>query len=257
MKIFTRISLTAALAASLVLPALLASPAAAVDGTPATNSSDSTAGTRNSTPNSDTNTTRLTNIKTKGDAEIARRLKTLNTLATRISAATKLTTADKTSLTNQVNDEIANLTTLKTKLDAETTVAGAIADVQSMITDYRVYALIVPKVQLVKAADDQQAVEDKLTALIAKFETRLNAAKSQGKEVSALQAKLDDMKTQTTTAQGISSSIETKVITLQPSDYDSDHSVLSGDMAQLKTAHSNNEAAYNDAKAIVAGLKAL
>jgi hypothetical protein len=199
----------------------------------------------------------LSNIITRGDQEITRRLAQLNKLSSLITASKHLTASDKTTLSGEVTTEISGLTTLKTKLDAETTVAGAGADAKSIITDYRVYALITPKVWLIKTADDQQTAEAKLSALITKFQTRITAAKSQGKEVTALQTALDDMTTQVKNSQAICSGIEAKVLPLQPTDFDSDHTILTGDAAQLKTAHAANEAAYTDAKTIVTGLKNL
>lgn len=211
----------------------------------------------------DTNTASTTDqqhlqtIISKGDQEITRRLATLNTLDSKINAATKLNATDKSYLTAEVNGEITGLTTLKTKLDADTTLAAARADAQSIFNEYRVYALVAPKVSLVKVADDQQVVEGKLTALIQKLQTRINTAKSNGKDVTTLQNQLNDLTTQVNNAQSISSSIEQKVLTLQPSDYDSNHAILSGDSTQLKAAHSDNEAAYNDAKNIISELKNL
>lgn len=215
----------------------------------------SAAATTTTTTTSDT--TRIQTIITRGDQEISRRLTSLNGLSAKISGASKLTAADKATLSAEVSTEVSGLTTLKAKLDAETTLAGAKADAQSIVSDYRVYALIVPKIELVRAADDQQVTESKLTALATKLQTRLTTAKNNGKDVTALQAKLTDMTSQIANAQSISSGIEAKVINLQPSDYNSDHSVLSGDAAQLKTAHADNQAAYSDAKAIVAGVKSL
>lgn len=201
--------------------------------------------------------TRLQNIISKGDQEITRRLSSLTTLSAKINAATRLTASDKTTLTNEVNDTITGLTALKTKLDSETTITAARADAQDIYTEYRVYALVAPKINLIKVADDQQVVEQKLQTLIQKFQTRINAAKAKGKEVSAIQDTLSDMNANATASASVSSSIEAKVIGLQPTDWNSDHQILSGDSAQLKTAHIHNVAAYNDAKQIVAGLKAL
>ncbi len=201
--------------------------------------------------------TRLQNIISKGDQEIARRLASLATLTTKINAATRLTASDKTTLTNEVNDTISGLNTLKTKLDSETTIAAARTDVQDIYTEYRVYALVAPKINLVKVADDQQVAEQKLATLIQKLQSRITTAQSKGKEATALQNALNDMTTKVNAAQSISSSIQSKVIGLQPTDYNSDHAILSGDSAQLKSAHADNQAAYQDAKQIVAGLKAL
>jgi len=213
--------------------------------------------TNPSNTNASSEKAKLQKIISRGDQEIARRLDSLSKLVSKINAATKLTDADKATLTAEVNATISGLNTLKAKLDAETTVAAARADVQSIYTEYRVYALVTPKVSLTKVADDQQVAEQKLQTLIQKFQTRLNAAKAKGKNVSALEAVLNDMIQKVNASASVSSAVQAKVIGLQPTDYNNDHATLSGTSAQLKTAHADNVAAYNDAKQIVAGLKDL
>lgn len=200
---------------------------------------------------------RLQLIINRGNSEIQRRLSTLQSLSSKINSATKLTASDKAALSSEVNDEISGLTTLKTKLDADTTVAAAKTDAQSIITGYRVYALIVPKVNLIKAADDQQVAESKFSALATKLQTRLSAAQSAGKSVTALNSGLTDMKNKIAAAQAISSKIEASVIGLQPGDYNTDHSILNGYRDQLKTAQTDIQAAVSDATNIVSGLKNL
>jgi hypothetical protein len=243
MHICKRIIITTAALATVVTPslALATTYAAASDESgPAT---------------TDKGSDRLAAIKTKGDAEITRRLATLNALTSKISNSAKATATDKTTLSGEVTTEISGLTALKAKLDAETTVAGAAADVASMVTEYRVYALLVPKMSLIKTADDQQAVEAKLAALATKLQTRITAAKSSGKDVAIMQASLDDLNAKVAAAQAISGSVEKTVLPLQPTDYNSDHSLLSGYRDQLKTAHTDNQTAFADAKSIVAALK--
>ena len=211
----------------------------------------------NANANTSNEKARLQNIITRGDQEIARRLASLSTLSSKINAATKLTSSDKATLTAEVNATVDGLNALKAKLDADTTVAEARTDVQSIYTEYRVYALVAPKIALVKVADDQQVAEQKLQTLIQKFQTRLNAAKAKGKNVSALETVLADMTQKVSASVSVSSAVQAKVIGLQPTDYNNDHAVLSGDSAQLKAAHADNVAAYQDAKRIVAGLKGL
>lgn len=196
-------------------------------------------------------------IITRGNSEITRRLSTLNTLSSKISAATKISSGDQASLSSEVSTEISGLTSLKASLDADTTVAGAQADAQSIINGYRVYALIAPKVDLVKTADDQQVAEGKLTNLATKLQTRITAAKSDGKNVTSLESALANMNSHISAAQAISSKIETSVINLQPSDYNSDHSILSGDRDQLKTAQTDLQAAVSSGTTILSELKSL
>ncbi|HKU18791.1 MAG TPA: hypothetical protein VJP80_05980 [Candidatus Saccharimonadales bacterium] len=255
MKTFLKRTIIMPLIVAICAPLVAVSVASAASTERSTNDTSTSPTTNSSTATS--GETALATFKTKGDAEISRRLKTLDTLTTKISANTKLSASDKTALTAEVTSEISGLTALKTKLDAETTRAGAIADVQSMISDYRVYALIVPKVELLKTADSQQQTQDKLTTLAAKLQTRITEAKTAGKDVTALQTQLDQMKAQISAAQALSTAEQTKLLALQPTDYDADHTVLLAIITQLKSAQSMNQTAYNSAKSIVAGLKAL
>lgn len=199
----------------------------------------------------------LSNIIAKGNKEIARRVSALNSVLVKITSDTRLSASDKTTLTNQVKTELSNLETLRTKLDAETTVAGARADVQSIVNEYRVFSLVFPKIWLIRTADDQMVSEARLATLITKFQTRLNAAKSKGKNVAAIQETLSDMQTKVANAQAISSSVQQKVIALQPSDFNTDHAILNGDQAQLKDAHADIQAAMADAQTIIKGIRSL
>ncbi len=200
---------------------------------------------------------RLQNIITKGNQEIARRLSTLNALSNRISSTTKLSAADQASLQAEVTIESSGLTTLKAQLDTATTVSAAGTAAQDVITEYRVYALVVPKVFLIKTADDQQVVQTKLTGLAQKLQTRITADQTAGKDVSTLQTELTSLNGTISSAQSISSSVEQNVLPLQPSDYDSDQTVLAQYYSQLKTAHADNQTAYTNAKTIVSDLESL
>ncbi|HUD07128.1 MAG TPA: hypothetical protein VMR34_04525 [Candidatus Saccharimonadales bacterium] len=222
-----------------------------------TNSTSTSGSTTTTTLTATQQAQHLTNIISKGNQEITRRLTTLGTLSRKISSSTKISATDKTTLSAEVNTEITGLTSLKTQLDADTTLTAAGTDATSIFTEYRVYALVVPKVELTKTADDQQITEAKLSSLAQSLTIEINTEKTNGKDTTSVTATLTDMTTQIANAQAISSAMETKVLPLQPSDYDTDQTILSGDAAQLKMAHSENEAAYADAKSIVATLKTL
>jgi hypothetical protein len=216
------------------------------------------AGAANSNAASSTaQTKQLQLIISRGNNEITRRLTTLNKLSSKISSDTKLSASDKSNLTDEVNTEIGDLTSLKTTLDGETLVANAKTDAQSIFTEYRVYALVMPKIYLVKTADAQQITETKLTTLAGKIQNDITADQKAGKDVSSLQTTLNDMTAKVQAAQSISSNIESSVVNLQPSDYNSDHTVLSGDNAQLKTAQSDITATVTDAKSLVSSLASL
>lgn len=194
---------------------------------------------------------RLANVISKGDQEIARRQATLTTLNAKIAAANHLTDSNKAALTSQVNAAAAGLTALKTKLDSETTLDAAHTDAKSILDSYRVYALIVPKISLIRTADSEQATAARLISLAAKLQTRITDANKS----TELQATLDHMITQANTAQATASAVQAKVLTLQSTDYNNDHTLLSGYRDQLKTARTTLQTSIADAKTIITALK--
>lgn len=212
--------------------------------------------TQTATTNSATQT-KLQLIISVGNGEIQRRLTTLNNLTTGINAAQFLSSGDKTSLSDEVSTETTDLTGLQTKLDAETTVAAATTDDLNVITEYRVYLLVVPKIYIVITADNQQATEAALTSFANNCQSLITTAQNAGKNVTSLQSELSNLNSEVSASHGISSAMEAGVIGLQPSDYNSDHTILVGDYGKLQTAQSDNEAAINDANELLTGLQSL
>jgi hypothetical protein len=233
------------LGAALIVCGLVIAPAAAA--TSASLSTSTNASASSGSGDSVANQTRIELIISRGDGEINRRLVTLKTLDTKINSAAKLSASDKVSLTTEVNNEISGLSSLETTLDQATTVSAAVADGQSIITDYRVYLLVVPQVNLVKTADDQQLAEAKLMTLAAALTTRLS-----GSTNTALVADLSDMKAQISAGQGLSASVETTILGLTPTGYSSGE--LTTYRNQLSTAQTDNKAALKDGQAIVSEL---
>lgn len=199
----------------------------------------------------------ITNLKTKGAAEIDRRLTNLSAASAQLDTAQKLSADNKAALAKQIQDEVTGLTALKTKLAADTTLATARADVASIVTDYRVYVLMLPKTRLITAADRLTVAQDNLAVLQSQLASRVNAAKSNGKDVSALQAELSDMQTNISDATAQLTGLTDKLLAVQPSDYNTSHAALStyrqAEAAALKAV----QTARADAQKIADGLKAL
>jgi DNA repair exonuclease SbcCD ATPase subunit len=201
--------------------------------------------------------TRLTNLKTRGDAEIARRLNSLNAALGKISSLTSLAAADKTALTTEVQNEISGLGTLKTKLDAETTLAAARTDVQSIITEYRVYLLVLPAARLVEAIDRLADVENKLTTLQAKIQGATDKDQNAGKNVAAIQKNIANLQAKINEAQADTTGLTAKLLALKPADINANHTVLAQYRTAIGNAQTAVKAARDDAKQAISGLAAL
>lgn len=212
----------------------------------------STAAVASGTANSATSTTtsvvpdKLSDIISRGDSEITRRIKTLNKLDALINASIKISASDKTTLTTEVNNEISGLTADKTSLDAATTLTAAHTAAQAIFTEYRVYLLVVPQVKLIRAADRQQQIEASLTTLANNITTELGSSIT-----STESSDLSSMKTDISNASSLSSSVETAVLALTPANFNNNHAVLVQYNKQLNTAASDIQQAISEAKTLV------
>ncbi|MDB5178247.1 MAG: hypothetical protein JWN01_190 [Patescibacteria group bacterium] len=202
-------------------------------------------------------TQRIVNLQTKGSAEIDRRVANLNAALAKLSAGTKLSAANKAALAKQIQDELTGLAGLKAKLAADTTLATARADVASIVTDYRVYVLMLPKARLVATDDRFGVAEDRLNTLATKLQAAITARKAKGKDVTALQTSLDDMKAKIASAQSKTTGLADKLLALSPSDYNANHASLIAYRDALKGSQAGLKTARDDAQSIITALKNL
>lgn len=107
---------------------------------------------------------RQTLKKERSYQEIDRRINGLNKLIEHINAMKHITESQKSNLTSQVQAEIDSLKTLRAKIEGDTDLATLTADKQSIITSHRVYALFLPKIQIMSHADRILTVADEMKA---------------------------------------------------------------------------------------------
>lgn len=189
-------------------------------------------------------------LKIRAGQEIDRRTASLNKLITTINNIKRLTSDQKSSLVGQIQVEITNLATLKAKIQGDTDLATVKTDVQSVIKSFRVYALFMPKVQIMAHADQIFAIVDDMNKATPKLQTRIDNAKNAGKDVSQAvtamsdrAAKLADAKTKAQNAIDI-------VTPLKPEDYPGNKGALQSARDMLKTARGDLKAAYTDAQQV-------
>jgi hypothetical protein len=194
-------------------------------------------------------------LKQRGNIEIDRRLGALTTLRGVVTDATHLTDADRRSLLTTIDDDTTGLTALKAKIDNDTDLATARADVKSIVTAYRVYVLLEPKVHLVRAADASSALGDAFGTLATKLQTRIDAAKQAGKDVTAAQAALDDLQAKVADATGKAAPIPGQVVPLTPAGYPGNRPTLVAARGTMLLVKADYEAARTDAKNVVNALR--
>ncbi len=188
---------------------------------------------------------RITKAKERASQEIDRRVVKLNELNTKVQAMTRVSATQKATVAATVTTEVANLTALKAKIQADTDLQTLKTDIQSITKSYRIFMLVIPQGRIEVAADKIITVTGSLTTFASKLKARIDAAASAGKDVSAMTASYNEMNASIADAKVQADAAVSLVANLKPDNGD-------------KTTMDANNQALKDAKAkIKAGLKAI
>ncbi len=186
----------------------------------------------------------LARIITRGDSMIQVRLTSLQNLLTRVQNDKRLTPDEKTSFENDITTTSSNLTTLKTKLDADTDAPTALADAKSIVTSYRIYMIFEPKIRLLAIIDNLQTTSIKISGIIASVQNLLNTLKSEGKDVTTAQNALNDASSQVSAINSLLAADKTLVSNVQIGTTDpqsifvqvrKDLATIRGDVTKIRT----------------------
>ncbi|HTP56718.1 MAG TPA: hypothetical protein VMJ72_00350 [Candidatus Paceibacterota bacterium] len=228
---------TSLLVTSAVVLAMMVPAVALADASP---SPSPTATGRAAARMAQVQTQLMTRIKNAADREIQRRITALNSLLARVQAFKRVSDSEKSSLAATVQTQVSQLTTLKTKIDADTDLTTLRTDVKSMTVAYRIFILVIPQGKILAAADRLTTIASSMADISTKLAARIAAAPA-GTDVSALNASLADMNAKIADATTQAANAANAVAGLKPDNGD-------------KTAMQSNDAALKQARAdIVAG----
>jgi len=191
----------------------------------------------------------LSDIQAKGATATSKRITSLTAAVSKITAAKGITSADRSTVLATLNADLTGMKTLATRIAADTTVAAARADVRSIYTTYRVYAVALPQARIVAGADRLTGTTiPRLQQVSSKL-----APKVSGK--ADLQAKLDDLNAQLKTASSDTDGLAAAALAVTPADDNANHAAMSGLRDKAKAAAAAVKQAVQDAKAIRQALK--
>lgn len=245
MKTLIRLGLATAATAALAAGAALPAQAQTAFGTSAATSTPTgkTAGTDG-----------LDAAKALATSRIDGRLETLHALQLAVNNASRLTSSDRSTLSNLISSDISGLTSLRGKVGGESTVSAVRADETTMVDQYRIYLLVVPKVHLTNAFDIEAAAQSTLQKVHDELAARL--AKESGGGTATEKSQLADLQTQLQNAQQAEAGKVSALLAIQPGpDANALHSALSPLVTAAKTARTDLRKARDDAKALKGELK--
>lgn len=201
----------------------------------------------------------IARLQQRADKEIDRRVTALNKLQTKIQGMVKVTAPEKSTFTNTVQGQINLLNNLKIKINADTDAATIKADVQSITKAYRIYALVLPQIEIVAAADKLASTTGLLTTLQGKLQARITAVQASSTDITALQALITDMSAKIADANSKSAAAIAAVQALVPDNgvktvMTANTTALKVARDMIKTGTKDVKDAQNDANKIRKGL---
>jgi septal ring factor EnvC (AmiA/AmiB activator) len=181
---------------------------------------------------------------TFGDKAIAARQSSLETLSDKITAQRKtsnITDDQVAALQADVATNHKDLATLKARLDADKNAQAARQDVEAIYTQFRIYAVVLPRDYRRLHVDVEIVVRGKLVNLEPKLQQAIQHASA------SKQAKLNplynDYKARLASAEGQIDSAQRLFPELTPTNFNLNRSIYEAALAKLKTSES---AAHND-----------
>jgi hypothetical protein len=200
--------------------------------------------------------------KGKGDAMIQARIDSLNDLLTRVGQMTKVSASEQASLDTTINANLSDMTNLQAKINSDTSKAILKTDVQSITKSYRVYALILPQIRILAAADRISDTVDILTSVQTKLQVGITQAQTSGKDVTAIESTNADMTAKLADASAKGQAAVTLVTPLQPDQGSasvaaSNKTALGSARTDIKTSISDLVTALQDAKTMQSSLISL
>lgn len=194
--------------------------------------------------------------KARCTAAIEVRLVALERVDTVLAGSRTTTTAHKDAQTASNTAAAADLDALAAAIAADTDTATLAAHCRSIVEDYRVFALRVPQTHLVIAGDAESSAVTKLGEVVPRLSDAIEKAAAAGKDMAAARAALADMQAKLAEAGRLAGGLADSVIGFVPADYNADHGVLDPARAAARAAAADLAAARDDARAIVAAVKA-
>jgi hypothetical protein len=192
----------------------------------------------------------LASVQANAAAAITLRVNDLNSAVMKVQGA-KYLGSEAATLTSFLQQDIAPLQTLGQQIAADTTVQTAQAAAQTIYTDFRVLALVLPAARSASTAItvDNGNVPN-LTADSAKAAAKVTSANS-----AELTPLIDNLNAEISAAQSATSAVAGSVLGYTPSEWNANQAILNGARGQISSATNDIKLARQDLVQIRADLK--
>jgi hypothetical protein len=190
------------------------------------------------------------------ESAVTSRLADLNARVTLVNQSPALTSGDRSGLLSELNSTIGGLTALTSTIAGETNQAAFRTEAAQVFSNFRVYALVLPQVYLVRASDElTSVVVSDLQKVEAALQSRISSEQRQGRDVSATTAPMSDLASQITAIAGDTAGLPATLLALTPAQWNANHSVVLGPRQRLGSAGTAAGQALRDVQTVRAAIQ--
>jgi hypothetical protein len=186
-------------------------------------------------------------------AAITRRVLALRELTTAVKSIVRLSDADRTALSTQLQDQVNGLSSLNAKIQGDNDEATVKADAGRIVTDYRVYVLSIPKARGVVVSDIELNAADRLTKLADRLSNSIDQAG--GKDTTKAKTDLASLRAKLATATSTVTPLPAALLALQPAGYPGNRTTLEQTRTSLRTGRAALAEAATLVRQVIADLK--
>lgn len=200
---------------------------------------------------------KLTAARTKCLAGIDRRIDALESTSAKLADAKYLTDAHRSTLAGEVSTTLDGVKALRPQVEADTKAADLRTHCTAVVKDFRVFAVVLPKVHLTRGADAAAAAVAKMATVQPKIDAAIEAASNAGKDTTTVEADQAALSAALDKLSGDVEGLADSVLGVSPADFNADNDVLDAAKAKGKAARADGKAVREAAKKLRADLKAL
>ena len=191
-----------------------------------------------------------------GDQRIQERMVALEKLKTTAQNNKALTDAQRSTVINDANSNESGLKDLKTKLDGETDAKAALADVKNIYTQFRIFAVVLPRDYGEIVLFHEQNVITRMTDAEPTIEDLIQKDQAAGHDVSKLNTLYQDYKNKIASATDNTNKAQGLIPSLTPANYPGTDQTVKNYHADLKAARQDLKGAADDLHQMYQILKA-
>jgi len=196
--------------------------------------------------------------KARVELEIVRRISSLNKLIPKINSTKKLSSIQKTLFINEVNTQVAYLSSLKQTITNQTNFQALVGLASTISSDsFKSFAVIVPKVSIIVIADKINVLGDSFTNNANKLIQKIEELRSSKKDMTSVEKTLGNMLFMMGDAANRAETAVVKVFPLTAEGYPKNKSILLDAKSRLQKSSKNLSSAAKDAQKIVSSLSTI